>query len=214
MIRIVVLQGRSADAARVAEQAAQEAARAAQNAEQAARTAEQAREAADRQIEQAIRDADRAVEAAGGTTRAGEQPIIITKDNGKEVTIDFRDGNLVVSQEGTTKVIPWDRAVPSGAVDIAQALAATVFFLVIGWPIARAIAGWINRRGQVASQSAQLSRQLEERLQSMERNIDTVAVEMERLAEQQRFTTRLISERPSAVPVSVPVGVPTANGRS
>ena len=37
----------------------------------------------------------------------------------------------------------------------------------------------------------------------MERNIDTVAVEMERLSEAQRFTSKLLEQRPAAVAVPV-----------
>ena len=43
--------------------------------------------------------------------------------------------------------------------------------------------------------------QLAQRFDAMERNIDTVAVEMERLSEAQRFTSKLLEQRPDAVAV-------------
>jgi hypothetical protein len=44
--------------------------------------------------------------------------------------------------------------------------------------------------------------QIEARLERMEQALDAVAVEMERVSEGQRFTTRLLSERTEARPPS------------
>jgi len=162
--------------------------------------AEQARTNADRIIETAMQDAERAV---GPARAGGNAPIVFTTDNGQPVTIDFRDGNLIITQDGTTKHIPWDRVVPSGAVDVAQAVAASIFFLVVGWPIARAIARWIDRTAQIGRSTNALAQQVEDRFAAMERNIDTVAIEVEKLSEAQRFTTKLLAERADRVPVNV-----------
>jgi hypothetical protein len=132
---------------------------------------------------------------------AESRPIIVTRDNGKQVKIDFKDGNLVVTQDGNTREFPWNQVVPSGAVDMAQAFATALFFLVVGWPIARAIARWIDRKGQWSRETARLSAQIEERFETLERNLDTVAIEMERLSEAQRFTTKLLADREERVPV-------------
>ena len=43
--------------------------------------------------------------------------------------------------------------------------------------------------------------QLQQRFDAMERNIDTVAVEMERLSEAQRFTSKLLEQRPAGAVV-------------
>lgn len=146
-------------------------------------------------VEQAI---ERSVQ--GNTTQevakgSGNAPIVISESNGKSVTIDFRDGNLVISQDGNTREIPWRTAVPQGAVDIAQSLVAIVFLLVIGWPISRAIARYIGRRGSARADDSALRQQVEARFESMERNLDTVAIEVEKLSEAQRFTTKLLAER-------------------
>jgi len=162
--------------------------------------AEQARTNADRIIETAMQDAERAV---GPARAGGNAPIVFTTDNGQPVTIDFRDGNLIITQDGTTKQIPWDRVVPSGAVDVAQAVAASIFFLVVGWPIARAIARWIDRTAQIGRSTNALAQQVEDRFAAMERNIDTVAIEVEKLSEAQRFTTKLLADRADRVPVNV-----------
>lgn len=44
--------------------------------------------------------------------------------------------------------------------------------------------------------------QVEERLERMEQAIDAMAVEMERVSEGQRFTTRLLSEKAEARPTA------------
>ena len=64
--------------------------------------------------------------------------------------------------------------------------------MVVGYPIARAFARWLDRRGQ----SVGPSRELQARLDAMERNIDAAAMEIERVGEGQRFTNRLLEQRP------------------
>ncbi|MBX7118095.1 MAG: hypothetical protein K1X31_03750 [Gemmatimonadaceae bacterium] len=56
-------------------------------------------------------------------------------------------------------------------------------------PLARAISKRIEK-GAAAPDPA-----LQERLASIERNVDVIAVEVEKLAEGQRFVTKLLAER-------------------
>ena len=44
---------------------------------------------------------------------------------------------------------------------------------------------------------------LRERLEQLQQSMDSVAVEVERISEGQRFTTKLLAERPEADPLSV-----------
>jgi hypothetical protein len=60
--------------------------------------------------------------------------------------------------------------------------------MVIGLPIARAYARRIESAPHVPAELAA-------RLAHMEQAIDTIAVEVERISEAQRFTTRLLAER-------------------
>lgn len=137
--------------------------------------------------------------AAQGQTPSppGRNGTIVIPTDGPDPDINIRVDRqgIHVSQGGAETIIPVQDLVPRGAVDIAQALAAAVFFLVIGWPIARAFARRIDRRTQLMQQQGALSQAMEARFADLERNIDTVAVEMERLAEAQRFTTKLLTER-------------------
>ena len=74
--------------------------------------------------------------------------------------------------------------------------------MVVGLPIARAYA----RR--LESDPAGMPPDMTARLQRMEQAIDSIAVEVERISEGQRFTTKLLAERarqPDAV-------LPTAAG--
>lgn len=71
---------------------------------------------------------------------------------------------------------------------------ATAIICVIGIPIARAHA----RRLDAQAKNPRVSREVESRLERIEQAIDAVAVEVERISEGQRFTTRLLSEGRSA----------------
>jgi|APMI01.1.fsa_nt_gi hypothetical protein len=186
---------------------------------QAIQDAQQAVREAAQDARQAAQDARQAAQEGADARARGEgRPIVISQDKGESVTIDMKDGNLVITQDGNTKVIPWRDAVPKGAVQIAWAIPATLSILLIWWPLTRAVTGWLRRKSAVSSDNGALERRLQERFETMERNIDTVAIEMERLAEGQRFTSRIIAERqtgvpPVAVPVNVPVNVPVGASR-
>ena len=72
----------------------------------------------------------------------------------------------------------------------------------IGWPLARAYARRVER-GEVGTR---LPNEVAARLERMEQAIDSIAVEVERISEGQRFTTKLLSERTAQPPG--PVGSP------
>ena len=64
---------------------------------------------------------------------------------------------------------------------------------IIGAPIARALAGRIDRG--VGGGHAALPNDVSARLERMEQAIDAIAVEVERISEGQRFTSKLLAER-------------------
>ena len=66
----------------------------------------------------------------------------------------------------------------------------------IGWPLARAYA----RRVEKGEVGARLPNEVTARLERMEQAIDSIAVEVERISEGQRFTTKLLSERAGQAP--------------
>ena len=71
---------------------------------------------------------------------------------------------------------------------------------VIGWPVARAYA----RRLEAQPTAPSVPVEVQARLERMEQAIDSIAIEVERISEGQRFTTKLLSERgsPAALPAA------------
>ena len=61
----------------------------------------------------------------------------------------------------------------------------------IGYPLARAYAKKVERGGD----GPRIPSDVSGRLERMEQAIDSIAVEVERISEGQRFTTKLLSER-------------------
>jgi hypothetical protein len=80
-----------------------------------------------------------------------------------------------------------DVAVPLGAF-------VTAIVIAVGVPLARAY----SRRMDAQSRNPQIPNEVIARLERMEQAIDSVALEVERISEGQRFTTKLLSEGKSA----------------
>ena len=90
-------------------------------------------------------------------------------------------------------------AVPLGAF-------VTAIVLAVGVPLARAY----SRRMDAESRNPQIPTEITSRLERMEQAIDSVALEVERISEGQRFTTKLLSEGKRAPDPrqSAPTGTP------
>jgi hypothetical protein len=69
-----------------------------------------------------------------------------------------------------------------------------VFTIFVMMPIAVSIARSIWRKGSVSKVETQIERENAERLTRLEQSIDTIAVEVERISEGQRFVTKLLAE--------------------
>jgi len=82
-------------------------------------------------------------------------------------------------------------------------LFSTMPVIAIGFPLARAYAKKIER----GNDQVRVPSDVSARLERMEQAIDSIAVEVERISEGQRFTTKLLSERSSA-PVGGDVSPP------
>ena len=76
-----------------------------------------------------------------------------------------------------------DVAVPLGAF-------ATAIICAIGIPLARAY----SRRMDADSKNPRIPNEVAARLERMEQTLEAVAIEVERITEGQRFTTKLLSE--------------------
>lgn len=80
--------------------------------------------------------------------------------------------------------------IPPGAVDISVAFFAMIAFIVVGLPLARAFARRMDRRGEAAAAAPDTS----PRLERIEQAVDAIAVEVERISENQRYASRMMQE--------------------
>jgi hypothetical protein len=89
---------------------------------------------------------------------------------------------------------PREPTVPKGAVDISVAVLTTVAICVIGAPIARALGRRIDRKSEVTRVADSMAPQLRQ----LQESVDAMAIEIERISEGQRFTSKLLAERAGA----------------
>jgi hypothetical protein len=166
----------------------------------ATRSADQAMQNAERALanaQRAMADADRAAQAAG-KEGVGNRYISIPDGNGGRTRISLGPTAVTIDNQGTelAPAIATDRpreAIPDGVVDIVVAVATMIVLVAVGSPIARAYARRIDTRTTAAP--AILPVEVAQRLAAIEQAVDSVAVEVERISEGQRFTTKLLSER-------------------
>ena len=82
-----------------------------------------------------------------------------------------------------------------GPFEVAESLGMGFFLMItvisVGTPIAKALARRMDQR----TLQPRVPQEVMARLERMEQAIDSVAVEVERISEGQRFTTKLLSER-------------------
>ena len=97
------------------------------------------------------------------------------------------------AERGTIQQIPFDpnNNIPTGAVDLGIAFFVTVGAILIFWPLMRALARRMEQGSTVQRVPAEISSQLNHLSQA----VDAIALEVERISEGQRFTTRLLSEQ-------------------
>lgn len=182
------------DAAQAAREAGQAARASARQAAADARTA--AADAKSAAADAKTAAADNQTSARdGGPARATQDAgtIVIPSDGGGEpIRLNVDSKGIHVRQGDNQTTIPIHDVVPRGAVQMTYAICATLCVVAVAGPLLR----FFLRRHERRATSAQISAQLQARLDAMDRNIDTVAVELERVSEGQRFTSRLLEQRP------------------
>jgi hypothetical protein len=92
---------------------------------------------------------------------------------------------------GTIPYDPNRNQIPRQAVDLSLAFFFTVAVILLGLPITRAFARKMDRAAAPQKIPAEVSNQLNQLTQA----VDAIALEVERISEGQRFTTRLLSEQ-------------------
>lgn len=179
-------RGAAENALAQAQQQREAAAQQREAATQQREAATQQREAAQQQREAANEQRQAAREAARNGQDGTPVVITITKD-GKTVTID----NASPEAAATALGIPLpDRQRESDGPYVVGGLAiVSTAFVVLA-----SVVMWYRTRMRGSSPAA-LPADLVQRLNRMEVGIESVAVEVERISEGQRFTTRLLSDR-------------------
>jgi len=97
---------------------------------------------------------------------------------------------------------PRNEQIPPEAVDMAMGFFFTVVAIIIGLPIARAFARRMDRKAVAPQVPAEVTQQLNHLAQA----VDAIALEVERISEGQRFTTRLLSEQREGAQHALPTG--------
>lgn len=85
-----------------------------------------------------------------------------------------------------------DNVIPPQVESISIAFFIMIAAIVIGWPLMRAFARRIERGTPVA---APLPPEVRDQLQQISQSVDAIAIEVERISEGQRFTTKMLTER-------------------
>jgi DNA repair exonuclease SbcCD ATPase subunit len=167
-----------------------------QTREQAREQAQQIREQAQQIREQAQRIREEAQEAAREARRAAEEA---AREARAEARQDVR--TIVIprppappGQEGHIGVPPWqhDRTIPGEVVDIVGMLTFGTAAVLILRPLMRAFANRFERRG---GPPPMLAPEVTAHMERLEQAIEAVAIEVERISEGQRYTTKLLAER-------------------
>lgn len=152
-------------------------------------------------IRQQIRAAT-AAQGRAGVTIEQVPPVPPTPpDNPRVITI--RNGDGTQSVISVPSGLAHD-VIPQQVVDISIAFFLTMAAIIIGLPLARAFARRMDRRGSGAQIPSDLSHQIGQLNQA----VDAIALEVERISEGQRFTTRLLSEQRDAARQTLPTSTP------
>lgn len=166
----------------------------------------------DRQIENAVEQAiqsalEAAVAAQSGTEAATAREL--ARERAREAFDRVRD-ELDAARGNTRTELQFPPmgpdVIPPQAVDMAYAFFATIAFIVVGLPLARAFARRMDRR------SAPAPADLAPRLDRIEQAVEAVAIEVERISENQRYTTKVMQEL-RGLPAAQPAGWPAGNAR-
>lgn len=131
-----------------------------------------------------IRDAD------------GKERRIEVSEDGRVVTgVNTEQGEAITIAAPPAPAAARRKALPDGLVDLMAIIMGAVTLTSLGTPLVKAWARRFERKHEFQQQA-----QIEQRLAAIEQAIETVAVEVERISEGQRFTTKLLADRaPSAM---------------
>lgn len=134
----------------------------------------------------------------------GSRTVIVRDASGKETRIEVSRGGRVQTDVGglsdlaqlreLANVSPpasRRRQIPDGLNGLLTTIFTFVVIVSVATPFAKAIARRIERRGDTPP----MPNDVAQRLQAIEHAVESVAIEVERISEGQRFTSKLLAER-------------------
>jgi hypothetical protein len=149
------------------------------------------------QIRQTVRDATQAAEEAAAQAKASHRAI--TSDGG----VISIPGGPQIYLPGSTSPGFHQPVIPPQVEPISIAFFAMIAIIVVGVPLMRAVARRIDRGTPVA---APIPKEVRDQLQQISHSVDAIAIEVERISEGQRFTTKMLSDKQRDVTMVAPGG--------
>ncbi len=101
---------------------------------------------------------------------------------------------------GTT-IQQFPDTIPTQVETISLAFFAMIAFIVVGFPLARAFARRMDRSAPVA---AAIPKEVRDHLQQISQSVDAIAIEVERISEGQRFTTKMLVDKKQDITMMTP----------
>jgi TolA-binding protein len=167
-----------------------------QSREQVRAQADQMRQQADQMRRQAEEMREQAQQIREQAQRAAEDALRQARAEGRqEIRVQIPPiPPIPPDHEQHTSVPPWQRdgAIPGEVVDMVGMVTFAMAAVLILRPLMRAFANRFERRG---APSAALPTEVSAHMQRLEQAIEAVAIEVERISEGQRYTTKLLAER-------------------
>ncbi|MCU0634537.1 MAG: hypothetical protein MUE41_06660 [Gemmatimonadaceae bacterium] len=145
--------------------------------------------------------ASTATTPGAATTEASGPMIVIRGQNGSEIVLRNVDPAQLASLAAAA---PTPQHGPSKQ-EMVMMLASGALAFALCYPLVKALA---SRLARPAAASPRVSPEQDTRLARIEAAVEATALEVERISEGQRFTTRLLSERSSVAPAPVFVAAP------
>lgn len=153
-------------------------------------TAPASRDQLKEQIRQTVREATQAAQQAAADAKA-------QGGAGRNIVIPIPP--VPPGESGSLQ--PINPQMPPGVENISIAFFAMIAIIVVGLPIMRAIARRIDRGTPVA---APIPREVRDQLQQISQSVDAIAIEVERISEGQRFTTKMLADKRQDVTLLTP----------
>lgn len=155
----------------------------------AAEQAAEARAQAQAEVERALREAQQEIQQAQREAQEAQRE---AQQAVREAQLEAREA----IREARTSQPPWAREFPGGSPVPPEAVVISIAFFImcaviaIGIPIARAFARRMDKRGAAAP----VDNDSQMRLERIEHAVDAIALEVERISEGQRFTSKVLAD--------------------